>query len=580
MARNKSKVIRYRKPLNFNIGIVIFLVFFLYLVYNVGSYMLKDRKQIYEVGQVDTVVKDNTYDGLILRSEEVNHTTNAGYINLYVRENSRASAGETVYSIDETGSYTQMLNSNSTGTSTLTTDQLNSLKKKLAAFSASYESSSFSSVYDTKYSVENLLMSYLSADSMEQLAEMGIDTKYLTTVNAEHSGIVEYMEDGMEDLKEEDLTGAHFNRANYTVNNIIAGSMLEKGAFAYKTITSELWYVYLPLTEEDQNDLRELDKVYLHFNDVNLDIAADFQLITTSDNMVLGRCKLSRYMIQLADRRFTSVTVKKSAMASLTRSGLKIPKTSVVEKEFFVIPEGYATRGSNSDAIGFIRASYTATGTQASLIYPTIYAQNEGFYYVDADSIEGGTVLIVPDNPVIQDKTDEEKALESTTVNPENAAGTPGSDAATQASSSSAEAAEESSSEESTEETTEEDIPEETVAYNPDMEMDGAYIPVEVEETAEASTEGDNRTVSTLDPETGIEYVQTPVSKTTYTIGEKRPLRGAYSVNKGYAIFKQINIIDETDDYFIISNNLSYGLAIYDHILLNGSAANEGDIIY
>ena len=585
MPRKKDgKVIRYHRSLQFDIGLVVFVIFFIYIVYNVGSYLTKENPSIYEVGQVTTAVKDNTYDGLILRKESVYTTDRAGYINYYVRENARASVGETVYSIDENGSYTQLLNSSATGSSSLTADQLSALKKKLAAFSASYDPSSFSQIYEAKYGVENLLMSYLSAESLEQLDELGIDTTYLTTVDAEESGIIEYMNDGMETLTEDELTAASFNRSNYEVNTVNAGTMLEKGAFAYKVLTSEEWYVYLQLTEDDQQDLQDAEKVYLHFNDVNIDVAAEFSMITTSDNIVLGRCKLSRYMIQLADRRFASVTLKKSEMSSLTVSGLKIPKTAVVTKEFYVIPEAYAAKGSNSNDIGFIRELYTADGTQAVMIYPSIYAHFDGYYYIDMDDIEGGTVLRMPANPLIEQKTDEEAALAVSDEDPEN---DEEDETMTEANSDEDGESMDTEGAEGEDPDAEDSSLEETIsAYNPDMEMDGGvYEPVETTEAAVEEGEASSESANSLggevvESEETYEYVSESTVGDSYTIGETQPLKGALSVNKGYALFKQITILAETDDYYIVQTGQSYGLAVYDHILLNGETAEEGDLIY
>lgn len=60
-------------------------------------------------------------------------------------------------------------------------------------------------------------------------------------------------------------------------------------------------------------------------------------------------------------------------------------------------------------------------------------------------------------------------------------------------------------------------------------------------------------------------------------IGERK---GVYSVNKGYALFKIINILSENDDYTIVEKGTDYGIANYDHIILNGKDVNENDLLY
>lgn len=70
-----------------------------------------------------------------------------------------------------------------------------------------------------------------------------------------------------------------------------------------------------------------------------------------------------------------------------------------------------------------------------------------------------------------------------------------------------------------------------------------------------------------------------PESNETYTIGAKKPLKGVYNLNAGYAVFKQIEILCESDEYYIVKEGNSYSLSNYDHIALNGSSIQENDIV-
>ena len=48
MAKNK-KIVRYRKPLNINVGMIIFAMIFVYLSFSVYTYLRRDQVQFYEV---------------------------------------------------------------------------------------------------------------------------------------------------------------------------------------------------------------------------------------------------------------------------------------------------------------------------------------------------------------------------------------------------------------------------------------------------------------------------------------------------------------------------------------------------
>ena len=71
-----------------------------------------------------------------------------------------------------------------------------------------------------------------------------------------------------------------------------------------------------------------------------------------------------------------------------------------------------------------------------------------------------------------------------------------------------------------------------------------------------------------------------PDSNTTYSLSEKRSLKGVYCINKGYAVFKQIQILCESDEYYIIEEGNSFGLSNYDHIALDSSSLKENDVVF
>jgi hypothetical protein len=65
-----------------------------------------------------------------------------------------------------------------------------------------------------------------------------------------------------------------------------------------------------------------------------------------------------------------------------------------------------------------------------------------------------------------------------------------------------------------------------------------------------------------------------------FQIGPTETLDGVYNVNKGYAIFRRIEILYENEEYCIIKKGTEYGLSVYDHIALNSKTAVEQKIIY
>ena len=71
-----------------------------------------------------------------------------------------------------------------------------------------------------------------------------------------------------------------------------------------------------------------------------------------------------------------------------------------------------------------------------------------------------------------------------------------------------------------------------------------------------------------------------PNSKSKYVVSESAALEGVYCINQGYAVFRRIEILDQNEEYAIISKNTGYGLSRYDHIVKNAEQVKEEDILY
>ena len=74
--------------------------------------------------------------------------------------------------------------------------------------------------------------------------------------------------------------------------------------------------------------------------------------------------------------------------------------------------------------------------------------------------------------------------------------------------------------------------------------------------------------------------IQKPDSNETYKIKETETLEGVYNINKGYAVFKQIEILYQNEEYSVVRTGTSYGLSLYDHIALEGDKVKENDLIH
>lgn len=464
MAKQKKKnkkVIRYKKPLNINIGTIIFLFIFVYLVIVVGLYLSKEKINIYEV-QSGNLATSSYYTGLILRDETLYPADAAGYVNYYIREGDKAGVGDLVFSVDETGTTTQMLADSTEDNNNLSEENLSSLKQRLMNFSNNYSPMEFQNVYDMKYELQSMLWEYVSFSALEEIMQSLQESGAYFKMNyAPTSGIVVYSADGFEETTPAEITADSFLMKNYQKNYLTAGNLVEAASPAYKTIDSENWSVVIPVNEADRTDFADDNYVDVHFSQNDLELKGKYSTFVGADGETYARLDFNKYMIQFFDERFTESELLKD-----TAGGLKIPKSSVISKDFYVVPKMYLTTGSDGVGKIFLKETLSENGTTVVPVDPVIYSSDDENYYVDTDCLASGDYLIAPD------------------------------------------------------------------------------------------------------------------SQERYQVGPTMPLQGVYSVNKGYTVFRKIIIMDESDEYYIIEKGTSYGISVYDHIVLDGQKVTENQIIY
>ena len=136
------------------------------------------------------------------------------------------------------------------------------------------------------------------------------------------------------------------------------------------------------------------------------------------------------------------------------------------------------------------------------------------------------------------------------------------------------------------------EIPEEYVSVNEDTQ-DEVFLTRE-SFLADGSSTTSNVTASVYshDRETGCylihpglfdigDYVIMPGTTRKYQVTDDtvKTIQGVYNINKGYAIFRQVNIIDENEEFCIVDPGSIYGLSAHDRIVLDASKVREDDII-
>lgn len=136
------------------------------------------------------------------------------------------------------------------------------------------------------------------------------------------------------------------------------------------------------------------------------------------------------------------------------------------------------------------------------------------------------------------------------------------------------------------------EIPDEYVTVNEDTSSEVFLIRETFLADGSSSTSNVTASVYSHDDEAGCylinpglfemgDYVLMPGTSRKYQITDDsiRTIQGVYNINKGYAVFRQVTIIDENEEFCIVDPGNIYGLSAHDRIVLDASKVKEDDII-
>lgn len=457
-----TKIQKYRRPLNINVGMVIFAVIFVYVCICISMYFKDNHIKPYEVRE-GSLASENLYTGIALREEKVVTANAAGYVNYYAREGERVAVGNLVYMVDETGRLSDYLSSAEPGENSLSDSNLAQLKSEVVNFVHGFTPENFSSAYDFKYAVKGTVLKLANHSLLKSLKDSGNGlTGAVNLSYASYTGIVMYWLDGYENLTPDMVTADMLKQKDYEKNQLMGNEIVAEGDAVYKVCGNEQWSVVICVDESKAADLAEAEYVKVRFMKNQDESWAAVTILSGTDGNTYAQLSFNNSMVSFVNDRFLEVE-----LLLHEETGLKIPNSAIAQREFFLIPENCITRSGDSDSYGIMKEIVTEDGNRGTeYVGVSVYSVVDGEYYVETEALKSGDHLVIED------------------------------------------------------------------------------------------------------------------TQETYTVSKRATLIGVFNMNKGYADFRQIEILYQNDEYAIVKPNTSYGLRVYDLIVQDASSVSADQFIY
>ncbi len=391
--KKNSKIIKYPKSLNINIGVVFFALIFIYLLFNVYSYLTAKHVSYYEV-DTGSIRIQTTYTGLALREEQLVYAAESGYVNYYLKDNSRAKKGSLICSVDENGNVANQISQAGSTDDSLDDTAYQTLIEQMKDYSNSYSDTTFYNTYTFKNDLQAELMEAVNLSALNSMSEYAANAeadKTFHRVTASEPGIVSYYCDGYEGVTVSNFTERMLDASGYEKDNRKAATQIEAGDPLFKLITSENWQIVFAIDDDLKAMLEDNSTIKVRFKSDETTAWATYEIENRDGNNYLI-LSFTNSMIRYASERFIDVELLLDQ-----QSGLKIPNQSIVSKSFFVVPQEYFTKGGNSNSLGVLVETTDDSGEKVQKFIATnIYASTEDSYDICEDGLEKGTKLIHP----------------------------------------------------------------------------------------------------------------------------------------------------------------------------------------
>ncbi len=365
----------------------------IYLAFYVVIYLSKDKLAVYEVS-ASNIEDKISGTGIILRDEKVYDLEQDGYVNHYVQDSAKVSKGGTVYMIDTTGKIQAYLNGLE-AREIMTETERDRIIERLRAFSESYSDDHFSVVYESHREISHDLTAYidtvLAKHSKELQKKYG--KKSYVSVKAGDSGIVSFSSDGMEGLTTKEINRDVFINKPKMVE-LQTSDKQQKGDPVYRLVSKQQWSLVVPIDEGDQARLEQA----IEENDSRIQVFFGKDNFTTWASCDCRKINGSYYAILSFDdyvQRYINQRYLYVDLILSSTKGLKIPSSSIVDKEVFQIPDNYLVRGSNSsskDHVNLVTEDQEGK-RKISQKNVKVYKNQDGIAWIYGTGLEEGTEI-------------------------------------------------------------------------------------------------------------------------------------------------------------------------------------------
>ncbi len=340
--KKDKKIIKFKPPKikpEFNISTIVFLIVFFYLIFGIIVFFTTEHVALYEVRE-GTLLKNSYYNGIAIREESVVVSENTGYINFFVDEGSKVAKTQNIYTLSNTKLDLTSEAASSEESVEISEKDQQEILELITGFTSNNADAQVNDMAHLKSSINSTLQKKENQTQNILLDSIVAQSQgAVSALQSPEDGIIVFSVDGYESLTKESVTNEVFDKGQYHSDNTKGGEAIETSEPLYKIITSETWSIAISLTEEEVENYKDMKTVNVTFSMDDATIPADFALQGN-----IGILTFYEGMVRYATERYLDIELNIS-----DREGLKVPNSSLIDFDTYVIPKSYIVLDGEGD---------------------------------------------------------------------------------------------------------------------------------------------------------------------------------------------------------------------------------------
>ena len=392
---DKKKVTKFHRVPRINIGFILLVFIFIYLIFHLVSFFTGKHIAVTEVKQ-GQIVSDNRFTALAIRAETLVKADESGEAYYYLPQESRVKKGETVVSIDRTGDLISEIRNGISKDASLSDEQKLRVTELLKSCNDAYTPDSFESAYYLKQNTADYL-TLLNGEKIKKSLNKDLKAKAsdgsVVNIKAQAPGLMCLSYDNLTGVTEDSFTKASFDESALKTTEVSTGDSLSDGDTAFRLVTDDNWKLVTPVSEALAEKLKSKSTIEVRFDRDGTSVWANAHL-TDRDGGHYLVLEMDDSMDRFADSRYLDIELVLD-----NESGLKVPNSSLVTKVEKNSSGDYVrTYGvylANKGYTQLVKVKLLYKNGQYSIIEPVNDSSLRLYDYIvlDASGVNNGEIL-------------------------------------------------------------------------------------------------------------------------------------------------------------------------------------------